>query len=151
MHHLHKINTAYKPFLFSTRSWPLVGLVGYHSLVSQFSRFLIGLFDCRGGTKAQIQPCITPKVYPLETRSQKHKEIRQMLEGNEMKVLRKIINKKIDRIWSQQNELCGIQPINEWLERRREWDEHVTRMDAETIINISRDNIPAGRGSPRTP
>ena len=70
-----------------------------------------------------------------------------MLEGNEMKVLRKIINKKIDRIWSQQNELCGIQPINEWVQRRREWDDHETRMDAERIAEISMDNtsIPARR------
>ena len=41
----------------------------------------------------------------------------------------------------QRNErIYSIQPIKEWMEkRRREWDEHVTRMDAE------RDNIPAGR------
>ena len=55
-----------------------------------------------------------------------------------MKVLRKIVGKtKIDRIRSQEiRESCGIQPINEWVERRRrrrrrEWDEHVTRIDAE--------------------
>ena len=54
-----------------------------------------------------------------------------------MKVLRKIIGKtKVDRIRRQQiRESCGIQPINEWVERRRrrrrEWDEHVTRMNAE--------------------
>ena len=46
---------------------------------------------------------------------------RQMLEANEMKVPRKIDCKtKIDRIRSQQiRESCGIQPINEWMERRR--------------------------------
>ena len=60
-----------------------------------------------------------------------------MLEANEMKVLRKIVGKaKIGRIRSQQiRESCGIQTINDWVERRRrrrrEWDEHVTRMDAE--------------------
>ena len=38
---------------------------------------------------------------------------------------------------------------NEWVERRRrEWDEHVTRMNSERSFKISRDNIPAGRGSP---
>jgi hypothetical protein len=31
------------------------------------------------------------------------------------------------------------------VERRREWDEHVTRMDPEILVKISRDNIPAGR------
>jgi hypothetical protein len=67
-----------------------------------------------------------------------------MLEENEMKVLRKIVVKtKINRIRSQQiRESCGIQPINEWVEkRRREWDKHVTRMDAERLVNISMDNI----------
>ena len=27
--------------------------------------------------------------------------------------------------------------------RRREWDEHVTRMDPERLVNILRDNVPA--------
>ena len=73
-----------------------------------------------------------------------------MLKANEMKVglLRKIIGKtKIDRIRSQLiRESCGIQPINEWVERRtKEWGEHIKRMDAERLVNISRGNIPAGR------
>ena len=55
----------------------------------------------------------------------------QMLEANDVKILRKIVGKtKIDRIGSQQiRESCGIQPINELEERRRgELDKHVTRM-----------------------
>ena len=60
---------------------------------------------------------------------------------------------------SQQiRECCVIQPINEWMERRRrrrrrrrEWEEHVTGMDAERLVKISRDNIPAGRRSPGRP
>ena len=69
-----------------------------------------------------------------------------------MKVLRTIVGKtKIDRIRSQQIRVsCGIQPINEWV-ARREWDQHVTRMDAESLFKISRDNIPAGRVSPGRP
>ena len=53
---------------------------------------------------------------------------------------------KIDRISSQQiKESCGIQPIDEWVERRRrEWD-------AERLVKISRDNIPVGRRSPGCP
>ena len=77
-----------------------------------------------------------------------------MLESNEMEVLRKIVGKrKIDRIRSQQiRESCGIQPINEWEERRRkrEWDQHVTRMDAERLVQISRDNIPVRKKISRT-
>ena len=33
-------------------------------------------------------------------------------------------------------------------EEEGKWDEHVTRMDAERLVKISRDNIPAGRRSP---
>ena len=54
-------------------------------------------------------------------------------------------------ISQQIREFCGIQAINEWVERRTEWDEHVTRMDAERLVKISRDNIPAGRRSPGRP
>ena len=71
-----------------------------------------------------------------------------------MKVLRKIVGKtKIDRIRSQQiRETCGVQPINQWVERRRrESDQHVTRMDAERLVKISGDNIPVGRTSPGRP
>ena len=81
-------------------------------------------------------------------------KIRQMLNANEIKVLRKIVGKtKIDRIRSQQirKSRC-IQPVNEWVEKRiREWDLHVTRMDVEKLVKISRGNIPVGRRSPKRP
>ena len=46
-----------------------------------------------------------------------------------------------------------IQPIDEWVERRRkrECDEHVTRMDVERLVKIPRDNIPVGKRSPGSP
>ena len=51
-------------------------------------------------------------------------------------------------------ESCGIQAINEWVERlRRKYDEDVTRMNAKRLVKISRDSIPAGRrslGRPKT-
>jgi hypothetical protein len=70
-----------------------------------------------------------------------------------MKVLRKIVWKNKNRIKSQQiGESSGIQPFNEGgKKRRREWDGHVTRMDAERLFAISRDNILAGRRSPGHP
>ena len=79
-----------------------------------------------------------------------------MLEANEMKLLRKIVDKtKKDRIGSQQiRESCGIPSINEWMERRRrrrKWDERVTRMNAERSVKISRDNKTAGIRSPGWP
>jgi hypothetical protein len=57
-----------------------------------------------------------------------------------MKLLRKIVGKtKIDRIRSLQiRESCGILPIIEWVKRRKECDEHVTRMGQYTCRkNIS--------------
>ena len=45
---------------------------------------------------------------------------RQILEANEMKVLRKIVGKKINIIRNQQiGECCGIQRINE-CEKKKE-------------------------------
>ena len=65
-----------------------------------------------------------------------------------MKIPRKNSWKNINRIRSQQiRESSDIQTNNEWAERRREWDQHVTRMDAEKLVKISRDNIPVGRRS----
>jgi hypothetical protein len=37
------------------------------------------------------------------------------------------------------------------VERRREWDQHVTRMNPERLVKISRDNMPVGRRSPGHP
>ena len=64
--------------------------------------------------KATVGPIFT---YALETRAETLKT-RQILKGNEMKVLRKTVGKtKIDGIRSQQiREPCGIQPIIEWAE-----------------------------------
>jgi hypothetical protein len=74
-----------------------------------------------------------------------------MLEANVMKIPRKIVGETIMiRITRKQiRDSYGIQPINEWVERRiREWDEYVTRMKAERLVKISRYNISAGRRSP---
>ena len=70
-----------------------------------------------------------------------------MWEANETKVLRKILWKtKIDRMRSRQNrESCGIQPINGWAGRiSGEWNVYVTRINAERLVKILRDNVPAG-------
>ena len=37
------------------------------------------------------------------------------------------------------------------MERRRKWDEHVRRMDADILVKISKENIPAGKRSPGRP
>ena len=60
----------------------------------------------------------------------------------------KIIGIKIQQI----RESCGIRPKNEWVERRRrELDQHTTRVDAERLIKISKDNILVGRISSGRP
>jgi hypothetical protein len=69
-----------------------------------------------------------------------------------MKVITKIVGKtKLGRIRSQQiRESSGIQPINEWAERRsRGWAELKRIMDAERLVKISRDSIPARRSPGR--
>ena len=42
-------------------------------------------------------------------------------------------------------------PLSSMEFKQREWDKHVTRMDAEGLIKTSRNNILAGRGSPGSP
>ena len=70
-----------------------------------------------------------------------------------MKVITKIVGKtKLGRIRSQQiRESSGIQPINEWVEKRSEWDQRVKIRDAERLVKISRENVPVGRKSPGRP
>ena len=71
-----------------------------------------------------------------------------------MKVLRKIVGKtQIDKIRSKQiREPCGIETIIEWVEIRRQWDGYETRMDAERLVKILRDNnTPTGIRSPGQP
>ena len=92
-------------------------------------------------------------AYALEASGGTKEKHTQILEANEMKALRKIVGNIKDRIIIHQfREFCCILSINEWAERRRrEWDEHVTGMGAQRLVNISRDNIPAGRRSPGRP
>ena len=62
----------------------------------------------------------------------------------------KIVGKtKTDGIKSQHiRDCCRIQTINERVGRRiRKLNEHVTRIDFERLIKISKDNLPAGRSS----
>ena len=57
-----------------------------------------------------------------------------------LKSIQKFIKLKVHKL-----ENPTVSNSNEWVERRRrEWDEHVIKMDAERLVKISRDNIPAG-------
>jgi hypothetical protein len=71
-----------------------------------------------------------------------------------MKALRKIVGKaRLDHVTNQDiRQQCEIQPIGEWiLKRREEWDNHVSRMTEDRIVRVARDNIPKGRSSPGRP
>ena len=85
-------------------------------------------------------------TYALNPRVETQKK-KQTYVGS--KSIKNIVGKtKIEKMRIQQiRESCGIQPINEWLEsgRTREWDENVTKIDAERLFKISKDHIPAGR------
>ena len=66
-----------------------------------------------------------------------------MLEASESTMKDSLKNIKRQNKKPQTREFCNIQPIDEWVERRRrECDEHVTRMDAERLVKISGDHIP---------
>ena len=75
--------------------------------------------------------------YDIGTRNKgRNIKTRHMLEANEMKVLRKIVGNRQNKKPTVQR-ILRYPPINEWVERRRrEWGEHVTRMDAERLVKI---------------
>ena len=65
-----------------------------------------------------------------------------------MKTLRRIINKtKWDRMRNDRiRELCEIQNITSWVQRRRtEWSEHVSRMADDRLVKKVHDGIPEGK------
>ena len=65
-----------------------------------------------------------------------------------MKTLRRIINKtKWDRMQNDRiRELCEIQNITSWVQRRRtEWSEHVSRMADDRLVEKVHDGIPEGK------
>lgn len=101
--------------------------------------------------KAVIRPIST---YACEVRADTSKT-KQILETNEMNILRKIMEKtRRDKIRSEDiRRQLNIQAIGDWVDRRRsEWNDHVSRMTSDRIARIARDNLPAdGKRSPGRP
>lgn len=96
--------------------------------------------------KGVIRPIMT---YTAETRSNTARTKRR-IETNEMKILRRINNKTLrDRIPSTDiRQACQITPTEEWIDkRRREWNNHINRMDQHRLVKVVRDKIPVGRRS----
>ena len=77
-----------------------------------------------------------------------------MSKENEMRVLRIIVGKReVARIRSKQfGDYCDVQPINEgWKGEEENGKKHLTKKDADRMVKISRNNIPARWLSPGRP
>ncbi|CAG9835898.1 unnamed protein product [Diabrotica balteata] len=96
--------------------------------------------------KATIRPIMT---YTSETRPDTSKT-QQLLETAEMRLLRRITGNTLrDRMRSEEiRRKCNIPEINKWtLNRKKEWNEHINRMEETRLVRIARDNSPKGRRS----
>ena len=99
--------------------------------------------------KAAIRPILT---YTAETRPETSKT-KQILETTEMKVMRKIAGKTLfDRKISEEiRRMCKIDSINDWvLQRKRNWNEHISRMTDDRIVFYSRSFDLKGQITSRT-
>ena len=71
---------------------------------------------------------------------------KRLLETTEIKVLRGIAEKTLlDKETSENiRRTCGIEEdINCWvLKRKKQWNQHISRMEEERIVRIARDKSP---------
>lgn len=96
--------------------------------------------------KATIRPIMT---YAGETRPETSKT-RRLMETAEMKVLRRILGKTLlDQERSETiRRNCQTENVADWVSnRKKEWNNHINRMDNNRIVRIARDNSPIGRRS----
>mgnify|MGYP000595510360 CR=1 FL=1 len=90
--------------------------------------------------KAVIRPIST---YASETRADTSRT-KQILETNEMNILRKIVHKtRRDKVRSEEiRRQLNIQAIGDWVDRRRtEWNQYVSRMTSDRIVPVARDSF----------
>jgi len=79
-----------------------------------------------------IQPFLT---YAAETHADTSKT-KQILETIKINTSRKtVVKTRLDHVGNQNiREQCGIQPIGEWVNKRRqEWNKHISRMTEEEL------------------
>ncbi|XP_030767906.1 uncharacterized protein LOC115891558 [Sitophilus oryzae] len=91
-------------------------------------------------------------TYTAETRPDRAKT-KRFLETGEMKIIHKITGKTLLDRERRDNirQTCKVDSINEWvLSRRREWNEHISRMDEGRIVR-SAHKSPLGRRSTGRP
>lgn len=100
--------------------------------------------------KTMVRPIMT---YTAETHVSTSR-IKQMMRTTEMNTLRAIVGKtRLDRVRNETiRRECGIGDVVGFVRgRRRAWNEHVQRADANRLIRIARDKKPMGRRDPGRP
>ncbi|XP_057671965.1 uncharacterized protein LOC130903732 [Diorhabda carinulata] len=96
--------------------------------------------------KATVRPIMT---YTAEIRTETAKT-KRIIEIAEIKVLRRIAGKTLlDRERSENiRRFCEIDDVNEWvLSRKKDWNEHISRMDNNRVVKTARDKFPLSRRS----
>lgn len=96
--------------------------------------------------KTTIRPIMT---YTAETRADTART-RRLLETTEMKILRRISGKTLlDRERNENiRQSSGVDNVNDWvLQRKRQWNDHINRMQDSRLVKIVRDKSPDGRRS----
>ncbi|XP_030750469.1 uncharacterized protein LOC115878197 [Sitophilus oryzae] len=91
--------------------------------------------------KAVDRPIMT---YTVETRPDTAKT-KRFLETGEIKIFHKTPGRMLlDRERSENiRQTCMVENINEWvLNRKREWNDHINRMDEGRIVSTARDKSP---------
>lgn len=86
-------------------------------------------------------------TYAVEARAET-KKTKALLRTTEMQVLRKITgNRLADRIRNNDiRQQCDVPDIVRWSrQRKREWNQHVSRMTPERTVRIARDGKPRSR------
>ncbi|KYQ46837.1 hypothetical protein ALC60_14128, partial [Trachymyrmex zeteki] len=79
---------------------------------------------------------------------------KRSLRTSEMKILRSTVGKtRRDRVRNDNiRQQCNIQDIVRWgRERRRNWNQHISRMNRDRLVKIARDGKPKGSRLPGRP
>jgi endonuclease/exonuclease/phosphatase family metal-dependent hydrolase len=100
--------------------------------------------------KTCVRPILT---YGIESRADTTKT-KSLLRVSEMKTLRTICGVTLrDRVRNTEiRRRCDVQDVVRWgRQRRRQWNEHVRRMDAGRLAKITLQGVPTGKRPPGRP
>ncbi|XP_045475000.1 uncharacterized protein LOC123680922 [Harmonia axyridis] len=100
--------------------------------------------------KAMVRPIMT---YAVETRAETERT-KQKLRTIEMRILRRISGVTLrDRQTNKSiRQRTGVQDVVKWSrQRRRDWRDHVDRMESDRIAYICKNEQPRGRRKPGRP